>query len=64
MTVLLELAELADEEINQKIADLTAIRTTLTEVIDARCDSLTNCTCTGCPIPYPTIGTAPSGGAA
>ncbi|MEV6299241.1 MerR family transcriptional regulator [Actinoplanes sp. NPDC051861] len=48
-------------EIDQKIADLTAIRTTLTEVVDARCDSLTNCTCTDCPIPYLTIGTRPSG---
>ena len=50
-------------EIDQKIADLTAIRTTLTEIVDARCDSLTNCTCAACPIPYLTIGTAerPSG---
>ena len=45
-------------EIDQKITDLTAIRTTLTEVVDARCDSLTNCTCADCPIPYLTIGTA------
>jgi DNA-binding transcriptional MerR regulator len=50
-------------EIDQKIADLTTIRASLTEVVDARCDSLTNCTCTDCPIPYLTIGTAerPSG---
>jgi MerR family mercuric resistance operon transcriptional regulator len=50
-------------EIDRKIADLTAIRTTLSEVVDARCDSLTNCTCADCPIPYLTIGTAerPSG---
>ena len=39
-------------EISQKIADLTAIRAALTQVIDAECDSLTNCTCRGCPIPY------------
>jgi MerR family transcriptional regulator, mercuric resistance operon regulatory protein len=45
-------------EIDQKIADLTAIRTTLTGVVDARCDSLTNCTCADCPIPFLTIGTA------
>ncbi|GGN46159.1 DNA-binding transcriptional MerR regulator [Actinoplanes campanulatus] len=51
-------------EIDQRIADLTAIRTTLTEVVDARCDSLTDCTCTDCPIPYLTIGNAPSGGPA
>ena len=50
-------------EIDQRIADLTAIRTTLAEVVDARCDSLTNCTCADCPIPYLTIGAAerPSG---
>ena len=45
-------------EIDAKIADLTAIRTALTEVVDARCDSLTNCTCADCPIPFLTIGTA------
>jgi DNA-binding transcriptional MerR regulator len=45
-------------EIDQKIADLTAIRGALTQVVDARCDSLTNCTCADCPIPYLTIGTA------
>src|SRR4051795_4250323 len=32
-------------EIDQKIADLTTIRASLTEVVDARCDSITNCTC-------------------
>ncbi|WP_432969597.1 MerR family transcriptional regulator [Dactylosporangium sp. CA-233914] len=45
-------------EIDAKLADLTAIRTALTEVVDARCDSLTNCTCDDCPIPFLTIGTA------
>jgi DNA-binding transcriptional MerR regulator len=45
-------------EIDTRISDLTAIRTTLTEVVDARCDSLTNCTCADCPIPFLTIGTA------
>jgi DNA-binding transcriptional MerR regulator len=43
-------------EVDAKIADLTAIRTALTEVVDARCDSLTNCTCAECPIPLLTIG--------
>ncbi|MET8148814.1 MerR family transcriptional regulator [Actinoplanes sp. NPDC005259] len=43
-------------EIDQRIADLTAIRGALTEVVDARCDSLTDCTCTDCPIPFLTIG--------
>ena len=45
-------------EIDRRIADLTAIRATLTEVAEARCDSLTNCTCADCPIPYLSIGTA------
>ncbi|MDI6102731.1 MerR family transcriptional regulator [Actinoplanes sp. NEAU-A12] len=43
-------------EIDQRIADLTTIRGALTEVVDARCDSLTNCTCADCPIPFLTIG--------
>ena len=51
-------------EMDQKIADLTAIRTTLVEVVDARCDSLAHCTCADCPLPYLTIGSAPSGGPA
>ncbi|MFI7546520.1 MerR family transcriptional regulator [Actinoplanes sp. NPDC049599] len=45
-------------EVDAKIADLTAIRNTLAEVVDARCDSLTHCTCADCPIPFLTIGTA------
>jgi DNA-binding transcriptional MerR regulator len=45
------------DEIDAKIADLTAIRGALAEVVDARCDSLTNCTCADCPIPFLTIGT-------
>jgi MerR family transcriptional regulator, mercuric resistance operon regulatory protein len=44
-------------EIDTRIADLTAIRGALSEVVDARCDSLTNCTCADCPIPFRTIGT-------
>jgi DNA-binding transcriptional MerR regulator len=43
-------------EIDRKIADLAAIRRTLVEVLAARCDSLTHCTCTDCPIPYLSIG--------
>jgi MerR family mercuric resistance operon transcriptional regulator len=45
-------------EIDAKVADLTAIRGALAEVVDSRCDSLTNCTCDDCPIPFLTIGTA------
>lgn len=39
-------------EIDRRIADLHTIRTALTQVIDARCDSLTHCTCTDCPMPF------------
>jgi MerR family mercuric resistance operon transcriptional regulator len=35
-----------------RISDLTAVRSTLTQLVEARCDSLTNCTCADCPIPY------------
>jgi DNA-binding transcriptional MerR regulator len=45
-------------EIDRRIADLTAIRAALTGVVDARCDSLTNCTCPDCPLPLLTIGPA------
>jgi DNA-binding transcriptional MerR regulator len=43
-------------EIDERIADLTVIRGALRRVVDARCDSLTNCTCADCPIPFVTIG--------
>jgi DNA-binding transcriptional MerR regulator len=39
-------------EVEHRIADLATIRDALTEVISARCDSLTHCTCTDCPLPY------------
>jgi DNA-binding transcriptional MerR regulator len=39
-------------EIETKIHDLTTIRAELIKVIEARCDSLTHCTCTDCPLPY------------
>lgn len=45
-------------EIDARIADLTAIRAALSDVVDAACDSLTDCTCSDCPIPFLTIGTA------
>ena len=48
-------------EIDARIADLTAIRAALTQVVDARCDSLTNCTCSDCPIPFMTIASHPEG---
>jgi hypothetical protein len=37
--------------VDHKIHDLQAIRAALVEVIVARCDSLTNCTCADCPLP-------------
>jgi DNA-binding transcriptional MerR regulator len=42
-------------EIDAKIADLMAIRGALAQVVQARCDSLTHCTCADCPIPFLTI---------
>jgi len=47
-------------EIDRKIADLAAIRAALTDVVDARCDSLTNCTCADCPVPFLAIGAGPA----
>lgn len=40
------------DEIEQKMTDLATIRASLQQVVDARCDRLTGCTCTNCPIPY------------
>jgi MerR family transcriptional regulator, mercuric resistance operon regulatory protein len=48
-------------EIDAKIADLDVIRGALSQVVDARCDSLTNCTCADCPIPFLTIGSPGDG---
>jgi MerR family transcriptional regulator, mercuric resistance operon regulatory protein len=45
-------------EIDRKIADLAEIKVALTQVVDAECDSLTNCTCPDCPIPFATIAGA------
>jgi DNA-binding transcriptional MerR regulator len=39
-------------EVDRKIHDLHAIRTALSRVIEARCDSLTSCTCADCPLPF------------
>ncbi|MEU3642964.1 MerR family transcriptional regulator [Lentzea sp. NPDC034063] len=40
------------DEVDSRIEDLTKIRKGLVRVIDARCDSLTNCTCSDCPLPF------------
>lgn len=39
-------------EIDRKLADLATIRDTLAQVVAARCDSLTACTCPNCPLPF------------
>ncbi|CAM3769821.1 MerR family transcriptional regulator [Occultella aeris] len=49
------------EEIEQRMTDLATIRASLQQVVDARCDSLTGCTCVDCPIPYADL--ARTGGA-
>ena len=46
-------------EVDRKLRDLATIRDSLQQVIAARCDSLTNCTCADCPIPFVTIGAHP-----
>ncbi|WP_090103338.1 MerR family transcriptional regulator [Lentzea jiangxiensis] len=40
------------DEVDRRLEDLNTIRQELVRVIDARCDSLTNCTCRDCPIPF------------
>jgi DNA-binding transcriptional MerR regulator len=48
-------------DIDRKITDLHTIRAALTQVIDARCDSLTHCTCADCPLPFAELaGTQPT----
>ncbi|MFE3451754.1 MerR family transcriptional regulator [Nonomuraea sp. NPDC059194] len=39
-------------EVDERIADLTTIRSALSAVVSAGCDSLTNCTCPDCPMPF------------
>ena len=48
-------------EIDARIADLTVMRAALTRVVEARCDSLTECTCEDSPIPYASIARAGAG---
>ncbi|MCA2212900.1 MerR family transcriptional regulator [Jidongwangia harbinensis] len=45
-------------EIEARIADLEAIRSALYQVVEARCDSLTHCTCADCPVPFLTIASS------
>ena len=39
-------------EVEDRMADLARIRDGLLQVVQARCDSLTNCTCPDCPLPF------------
>jgi DNA-binding transcriptional MerR regulator len=39
-------------EVERRIADLQRIRDGLLQVVAARCDSLTHCTCQDCPLPF------------
>ncbi|MCP2246396.1 MerR family transcriptional regulator [Lentzea aerocolonigenes] len=49
------------EEVDRRIEDLTTIRGGLQRVVDARCDSLTNCSCPDCPIPFIELTTVTKG---
>ena len=39
-------------EVEDRMADLARIRDGLLQVVRARCDSLTHCTCQDCPLPF------------
>lgn len=39
-------------EVEGRMADLNRIRDGLLQVVQARCDSLTDCTCPDCPLPF------------
>ncbi|MET9339026.1 MerR family transcriptional regulator [Nonomuraea sp. NPDC003804] len=56
-----DLRERAQEkiaEVDARIADLTTIRSALSAVVSAGCDSLTNCTCPDCPLPFADLATS------
>jgi DNA-binding transcriptional MerR regulator len=44
-------------EVDERMDDLARIREGLVQVIDARCDSLANCTCSDCPLPFVELAT-------
>jgi len=47
-------------EIDARIARLESIRADLVQVVDAECDSLTDCSCgRGCPLPFAELGATP-----
>jgi DNA-binding transcriptional MerR regulator len=43
-------------EVEARITDLTTIRQALIQVVTAGCDSLTDCTCPDCPLPFADLG--------
>ncbi len=46
-------------EVEAKLRDLSTIRDTLQRVVAAHCDSLSNCSCADCPLPFADLaGTA------
>ncbi|MEV5410854.1 MerR family transcriptional regulator [Thermopolyspora sp. NPDC052614] len=47
-------------EVDARIADLTTIRRALAAVVAAGCDSLTDCTCPDCPLPFADLATGRS----
>jgi DNA-binding transcriptional MerR regulator len=47
-----ERAQAKIAEVDARIADLTTIRSALSAVVSAGCDSLTHCTCPDCPLPF------------
>jgi MerR family mercuric resistance operon transcriptional regulator len=49
-------------EIDQKIADLTMIRASLAQALDAGCDDLVACAgSSGCPLPFSELASTHSG---
>ncbi|MBL7502426.1 MerR family transcriptional regulator [Frankia sp. CNm7] len=46
-------------EIESRIRDLETIRSALLGVVEAGCDSLTDCSCPDCPLPYVEIARTP-----
>ncbi|MFI9595433.1 MerR family transcriptional regulator [Nonomuraea sp. NPDC052265] len=56
-----DLRERAQEkiaEVDARIADLTTIRSALSAVVSAGCDSLAHCTCLDCPLPFADLATS------
>jgi DNA-binding transcriptional MerR regulator len=51
-------AEAKIVEVDRRIDDLMAIRERLGQLVAARCDSLTNCTCPDCPMPFAELAPA------